>query len=175
MAERAERWAAESAQSGPGARSGHLVGEVLPRLIVGVVVLALVGVVAFVSWEVTHRSKPGGHQGSGWVTAGTCFADDPNGYLEGVEFRMEIPTVDCDDPHRAEAFLSFELLPTDLDDPMDECAREWAGQSEVAPRVSTIQLTYLTQTRQRTIEETAVCVAVGPEPVEGRSLATWRP
>lgn len=58
------------------------------------------------------------------------------------------------------------------------CAHEWARQSDVPLRISGIHLMLISKSldaRNPLSGQSVICVAVGAEPVEGRTLPTWEP
>lgn len=172
-AERAARWAAESAEVKPLSRRRlllrHALDEGLPRLLAGVALVALVGGIAIGGWAFFHRDQ----NSVGRLAPGTCLPDDA---ILSDDDATSVDTVDCDEPHRGEVFLSLKL------DPLSSvstatCDGAWATTSDVPVSVSHVTVGLLTVGDVGSVfSDEALCVAVGPEPVEGReALNDWQP
>lgn len=68
-AERAARWAAESAQVKPRSRVAELLDAYLLKVLGGLVLVALFGGIAVGVLAIAHRDQPGAHQTAGGITA----------------------------------------------------------------------------------------------------------
>jgi hypothetical protein len=174
--ERKQRWAAEAAATKPRSRVLEFVEEHSARVLGTLVIAGFFGAIGFVALSVAHRGDPGSHTLVGLISPGTCFPTAPLANDNGEV--GAIATVDCSQPHLAEAYVALPATNATQDQVARHCVPAWARQSDVAPSASGLRLTSLIEEQQEQQGETVtdvLCIVIAPLPVKGFELAHWKP
>lgn len=171
--ERSERWAREAAEGAAESARTAPARTVGRWLVIGAVVLFCLAIVGALVWffKPVHgpRATPIGNVG-----VGTCFPGDPSKEFDKAGEAGMLTTVECDRPHRAEVFSSWNPGRTLTDHAISaECARafaSWAGSRAAASSLTVSGYTMGTQSQLNADEGIAMCVAVAPRAVSGSIL-----